>query len=153
MTGITHVLRCAPSVRFGGEPDDRDCRSTGVHLSMQLSDRIRFARHQRELSQAQVAGALAVHRSAVGHWERGQGCTPSSRNLLALAVLFAVRHEWLAHGEQPMHPTEPGTAADSAPLSDDEKRLLRAWREMPARKRGALLDLLNQPPPPACVIA
>lgn len=54
----------------------------------QLSDgRARQARIAAGVRQAELAAALGVHRSAVGHWESGR-CVPSAAHALAYGRLL-----------------------------------------------------------------
>lgn len=56
---------------------------------MELKDKIRALRKQKNLSQEQVAEHLGVSRQAVSKWESGLS-KPDTENLLALAELFQV---------------------------------------------------------------
>lgn len=118
----------------------------GSH-TMQLSDRIRTARNRKGWKQAQLATMLGVDRSAVGHWERGEGHSPSPERLFALAGLTGVCIEWLATGTGPM--VAVGDMSVTQRLSADELRLLLAYRRRSARAKAALLELAEsdlQPP-------
>lgn len=116
---------------------------------MRLSDRIRTARNRKGWKQAELAAMLEVERSTVGHWERGEGSSPSPARLFALAGLTGVCIEWLATGTGPM--VAVGDMGVTLRLSADESRLLRAYRLRSARAKAALLELVErdlQPPPP-----
>ncbi len=115
---------------------------------MRLSDRIRTARYRKGWKQAELAAMLEVDRSTVGHWERGEGSSPSPARLFALAGLTGVCIEWLATEIGPM--VNGGKAADAMSLKSDEARLLQAYRRRSARAKAALLELAEsdlQPPP------
>lgn len=94
----------------------------------------------------QLSRRLGVQRSAVANWESG-AASPSSRHLEQLACALDVAHEWLATGRGEM--ALSGHCRDAlttdAELVEDilEGRLLRAWRKLPAKLRGALLELLE----------
>lgn len=111
---------------------------------MERHDRIRLARRRCALSQMQLGKRLGVHRSAVANWESGTS-SPSCDHLEQLARELSVAHEWLATGRGDM--TLPGQCHEVSEARDDlvespaERRLLRAWRSLPARPRVALLEL------------
>jgi len=67
-----------------------------------LSSRIRQARRLATLSQADLAAAVGVNRSAVAQWERPLGCSPTTVNLSKVAVATSVHYEWLATGRGKM---------------------------------------------------
>lgn len=112
---------------------------------MQRSERIRLARRRSALSQAQLGKRMDVQRSAVANWESG-AASPSSHHLELLACTLEVAHEWLATGRGEMRlpgrpaddPAPDGVVADSI-----ERRLLRAWRALPAKPRVAFLELIE----------
>ena len=117
---------------------------------MRLSDRIRAARHRKGWKQADLAAMLEVDRSAVGHWERGEGSSPSLARLFALAGVTGVCVEWLATGTGPM--VAAGDTSTAVCLGVDESRLLRAYRQRSTRAKAALLELAESElqPPPHC---
>jgi transcriptional regulator with XRE-family HTH domain len=115
---------------------------------MRLSDRIRAARRNKGLSQAALASLLQVDRSAVGHWERGDGSAPSTSRLFALARVTKVCGEWLATGVGPMVAGgSPVAAASPLALSREEERLIRCYRTLASRARVALLELAESGSP------
>lgn len=115
---------------------------TGVEV------RIRSARRRANLSQAELAERMGLHRSAVSQWELVDGTMPSLDNLARLAITLNVSFEWLATGRG-----EPSLAApthDPSPFSieamaqdSEEERALRALRRIPRRKRSHVIDLLD----------
>lgn len=116
-------------------------------MSLQL--RIRMARRHAGLSQAGLARAVGVQRSAVSHWEAPDGKNPSVAHLREIAVVANVQFEWLATGRGSMAVSREqeldSVAAADALLVDDptELRLLQAYRNAPARSRIALLEVLE----------
>lgn len=114
---------------------------------MHLPDRIRAARRLKRWSQAELAAQLGVDRSAVGHWERGQGSTPSAARMLALAEVTGVNFAWLTSGLQPMVGGSGHPPAPAAPtLSREEARWLEHFQRLALPTRRALLSLLDPPP-------
>ena len=69
---------------------------------MTAQQRIRLARRHAGLSQAQLAEAVGVQRSAVSHWEAPQGKNPSVTHLREVALATGVQFEWLATGRGEM---------------------------------------------------
>src|SRR5690606_38698249 len=70
--------------------------------AMDAAGRMRIARRKAGLSQAKLAAALGVQRSAVGHWESVDGKNPTMADLRAVAVATQVQFEWLATGRGEM---------------------------------------------------
>lgn len=112
--------------------------------------RIRVARRQARLSQAQLAAIVGVQRSAVSHWEAADGKNPSVAHMREIAMALGVQFEWLATGRGAM-PLSRETALDSvaaakALLVDDplEARLLLAFREAPSRSRVSLVEVVEE---------
>lgn len=114
---------------------------------MQRSGRIRLARRRAGLSQQALANAVGVRRSAVANWEGTNEVGPSGNNLQRLACVLQVAHEWLATGRGdltlPECGSEPAWMKDKPAKSVPERRLLRAWRALPAKIQVAALELLE----------
>lgn len=117
---------------------------------MTAQQRIRLARRHSALSQAQLAEAVGVQRSAVSHWEAPEGKNPSVKHLREVAMVTGVQFEWLATGRGDMGTSREtvldSVAAADAMLVDDmlEQRLLRAFREAPVRARLALVEVIEE---------
>lgn len=117
---------------------------------MTAQQRIRLARRHAALSQAQLAQAVGVQRSAVSHWEAPQGKNPSVKHLREVALATGVQFEWLATGRGQMAPSRDelldSVAAADALLIDDplEQRLVVAFRAAPVRARLALVEVVEE---------
>lgn len=117
---------------------------------MTPQERIRLARRHCGLSQAALAAAVGVHRSAVSHWEAHHGKLPSMCHFQQLALVTGVQFEWLATGRGRMQLGEDteldSVAAAEALLVDDplELRLVRAFRDAPLRARAPLVEIAEQ---------
>jgi transcriptional regulator with XRE-family HTH domain len=117
---------------------------------MNPQDRIRLARRHAGLSQARLAEAIGVQRSAVSHWESPQGKNPSVEHLRAVAVVASVAFEWLATGRGKMQLSEDAvldsvSAADAILVEDPlELRLVQAFREASPRTRIALVEIVEE---------
>jgi len=64
---------------------------------MNLAQRIRQARKEKQLSQTQLASILGVSRGACGQWEAGIS-SPSSKRMESLVKSLGVNFEWLTTG-------------------------------------------------------
>ncbi len=117
---------------------------------MTPAQRIRLARRHTGLSQAALAEAVGVQRSAVSHWEAVLGKSPSAAHLREVALTTGVQFEWLATGRGRMNLSEDvamdSVAAADAMLIDDplEIRLLTAFRETAALARAPLVEIAEQ---------
>lgn len=116
---------------------------------MKLSERIRLARRRAGLSQHALAGHCNVSRSAVGNWESAADVHPSLTSLAAIAKSTHVSFEWLATGRGNMglehDPLLDTPAADAILVHDPhERRLIEAWRELPARMQAPMLEMAEE---------
>lgn len=117
---------------------------------MTPQQRIRLSRRHAGLSQAALAAAIGVHRSAVSHWEAHHGKLPSMCHFQQLALVTGVQFEWLATGRGRMQLGEDteldSVAAADALLIEDplELRLVQAFRDTPLRSRAPLVEIAEQ---------
>lgn len=117
---------------------------------MNPQQRIRLARRHAGLSQAALAEAVGVQRSAVSHWEAVQGKSPSMSNLRRVATVTAVQFEWLAtgRGRMALSPEDAldGVSAVDATMVDEplELRMLAAFRTISARAQAPLVEIMEQ---------
>ena len=117
---------------------------------MHAQDRIRLARRHAGLSQARLAEAIGVQRSAVSHWESPQGKNPSVDHLRSVATVAGVAFEWLATGRGKMQLSEDAmldsvSAADAILVEDPlELRLITAFREASPRTRVSLVEIVEE---------
>jgi len=116
-------------------------------FNKQMADRIRAARRLAGVTQIEAASAMGVHRGTLGHWERGEGHRPTSRNLERLAEAFDVNYEWLATGRgvprgAPMNEI-PAVRLDCYAQSEEEERLLEAFRRLSPERQRAMLKLVD----------
>ena len=116
---------------------------------MTPQERIRFARRTAGLSQAQLADAVGVQRSAVSHWEAPHGKNPSVSHLREVALVTGLQFEWMATGRGDMNLSRDAQldsiATAEALLVEDplEFRLLQAFRDAPLRARLSLLEVME----------
>jgi transcriptional regulator with XRE-family HTH domain len=116
-------------------------------FNKKIADRIREARRMAGVTQSQAALALGVHRGTLGHWERGEGHRPASKNLERLAEAFDVNYEWLATGRGiarglPLDAI-PAVRLDCFAHSEEEEKLLVAFRKLSGERQRAVLKLLD----------
>lgn len=108
-----------------------------------VADRIKQARQLAGLSQLALADRAEVPQPVVSRLERGK--QRGGKHLLAIAAACSVRLEWLQIGAGPMREGEavdvPAVPKDP-PLTEDERKLLNAWRAADHQKRAAVLLLL-----------
>ncbi len=117
---------------------------------MTPEQRIRLARRHAGLSQAGLARAVGVQRSAVSHWEAANAKTPNAVHLRAIAVATVTSFEWLATGRG-MMALGNEQILDSIPAADAvlveeaiELRLVRAFRDIPMASRAALVEIAEE---------
>ncbi len=102
------------------------------------------------MSQAKLAEAIGVQRSAVSHWESPKGKNPSVEHLRAVAMVAGITFEWLATGRGMMQLSEDAkldsvSAADAILVEDLlELRLVQAFRDASSRTRIALVEILEE---------
>lgn len=114
---------------------------------MEYGQRIRRARTVRKWTQARLASAIGVHRSAVAQWEQHRGTTPTVAHLSAIADALEISFEWLAMGRGRLalgasYDPRERTPSDFA-RDEVEERILLASRQLNARKREAVLALME----------
>lgn len=117
---------------------------------MTPAQRIRLARRHGGQSQAELARAVGVQRSAVSHWEAANGKSPSAAHLREIALATITSFEWLATGRGKMALTRE-QILDSIPAAEAmlveepiELRLLRAFRDIPMASRAALVEIAEE---------
>ncbi len=111
-----------------------------------LAERIRAAREEAGLSQADVAKALHLSRSAVNQWEQGLSKNIRLSHFFTLARLLRQDPQWLATGQVFPRSREPSVlspAPDSPSLTSEEKSLLHQIRRLPDTLRKTLLKFLR----------
>ncbi len=100
--------------------------------------RLRTLRKQAHLTQADVADALNLHRTAYTKYETDKA-SPDHNCLLALAELFHVSVDYLL-GKDAETPED--TLADEAaiPLTDEEMELVASFRQLTEGQQRLLLQ-------------
>ncbi len=117
---------------------------------MTPQQRMRLARRHGGMSQAALASAVGVQRSAVSHWEATIGKSPSAAHLREGAMVTGGQFDWLATGRGRMNLSEEvamdSVAAADALLLDDplELRLINAFRDCTPRAQVPLIEIVEQ---------
>ena len=106
-----------------------------------MHERIREAREQAGLSQTELSRLLGVTRSACSQWESANGTAPRRERLLELASLLDVNFTWLMTGNG--SDAGDGELAPLTALTPDQVELLQYYRQLPPRRRLALLAFLR----------
>lgn len=91
-----------------------------------LSARIRSARVSSGLSQTDLAVALGINRSTVGHWEREQGFSPTVDHLQDMSRVMNVSVSWLVTGDDATTTTDGDGVRSSL-----EARMLALSKHLP----------------------
>lgn len=113
-----------------------------------LSLRIRKARLQARLSQAELARRIGVNRAAVTQWEQPSGTTPSVEHLIQIALVTTLNFEWLATGRGASSSQDGKEAVPAVILDDfaqdaDESQALSYLRSLSTLKRRTALEILK----------
>jgi len=111
-----------------------------------LTDRIRAARKQAGMTQADVARALRISVSAVNQWEQGLIKNIKLRHFFALANLLGHDPQWLATGKTFPLTRKPALASplsNDPALTNEEKLLLHQVRRLDTTPRKMLIKFLR----------
>ena len=111
-----------------------------------LTDRIRAARKQAGLTQADVARALRISVSAVNQWEQGLIKNIKLSHFFALANLLGQDPQWLATGKTfPLtrKPALTSPLSNDPALTNEEKILLHQVRRLDTTPRKMLIKFLR----------
>lgn len=100
--------------------------------------RLKELREHFKYSQAVLAEKIGVSQSAVGMWESGRNM-PESAKLEALATLFEVSTDYLL-GRDMAADAQKEKPVPKDELTDDERELLRLFRQLNAEAQARLLD-------------
>lgn len=109
-----------------------------MHPKDEAHLRIRMARQFAGKSQAELAQALGVGRSAVANWECGRA-HPSAPHLSRLARVTDVAFEWLATGQGVMTAASSSEQHDAGVLNQEESTLLQAFRGASKKRQRQIL--------------
>ena len=92
----------------------------------------------RGLSQKEVAAILKVSAPSVSNWE-SEKTRPTHDNLEKLADLYGVSVDYLLGRDAPVE-AQKEKPVPKDELSDDERELLRLFRQLNAEAQARLLD-------------
>ena len=122
------------------------------HLSVDLADRIRYARRAASLTQQQLASACdsvvqgeadrsGISREAVSQWEN-RNTIPGLERVEQIATATGVSFAWLATGQGPMQEEEGGPVFSKKALQVAEK-----FDRLPPAAQTAIEALISQMAP------
>jgi transcriptional regulator with XRE-family HTH domain len=94
--------------------------------------RIRHARKERKLTQAELAKAATIKQASLSELETGETKEISGPTLIALAKALGVRPEWIMLNEEPIAP-DPAYS-----LRSDERELIALYRQATERWKTAI---------------
>jgi transcriptional regulator with XRE-family HTH domain len=106
-------------------------------------ERFKAARLRLGLTQEQLGFELDLTKASVSAWENGREA-PSFRLLPQIRAILGVSLDELICGDQSA--TDPAASEAESGIStrsEAETQLLKAYRRLPARRRKALLDMLD----------
>lgn len=103
-----------------------------------LAERIRTARMRSGLSQTELAKALNVNRSTVGHWEREQGFSPTVEHINTMSDVMSVNVSWLLQGTDDAHRPDVGGARTLL-----ESKMISLSKHLPVSFLTSLVALME----------
>lgn len=144
-TGVQSTLdeNGRPSVRLAHR------RELGPGASMgDIATRVKRARTAAGLTQAQLAIATGVKRTAVVQWESLNGTNPTPEHMATIAIKTGVLFEWLATGRGPATAEGELLAAAFHGIAQTalESKMLDAMKRLPPAKQELALKMV-------CVLA
>lgn len=110
---------------------------------MQLSDRIKLAREQVGLNQAELANRIGVSGNAVCKLESGSSKALRSTTLMRMANVLGQSAEWLADGTGSFAEVAPLPKAEKIKLSEDERNLVESFRTMTDADRKVVIRMIH----------
>lgn len=111
---------------------------------MTIGERVKELRKYLGLSLESFGNTVGVGRSSISKIELGKN-SPSDRTIMLICDKFDVNEDWLIHGEGPMLKEKPdtddliGQLADKYPLTDTDRRILKAFLNLSDSDRQAFL--------------
>lgn len=105
--------------------------------------RLKEVREERGLSQQALANAIGEVQSTVGSWESGRGY-PRYNTLLKIADFFQVSLDYLMGRSDVRFVTEKENI--DLHLTDHERTLVRAYRQVSPTERNIVCKILEIPP-------
>ena len=106
-----------------------------------FSERLKAARQQLDLTQEQLADELHVTKASISAWENDREA-PRFSLLPRLRLVLGTSLDALLCGVDEGKASTPAEHAIST-RTDAEVRLLKAYRKLPAKRRKALLEMLD----------
>jgi transcriptional regulator with XRE-family HTH domain len=119
--------------------------SRNAVLPLRLGSQIAHVRHERGLTQAELAEDVGIDARSIQRIEAGR-TAPSLQRLCAIAESLGVRPGALldaATGARKGNPPLATAARDEGPGGRVDGSLLRAWERVPPRRRALAIKVLR----------
>ena len=118
-------------------------RTKKVRNFMQLGDRLRNAREERDLKQTDVARQTGISNKVLSSYERNISL-PTIDNLLLLCECYQISSDELLGINLPTENSEKNPVSKFAPikLSDEQKRILFYYQRLNEENRDAIKGLM-----------
>ncbi|MBR3624733.1 MAG: helix-turn-helix domain-containing protein, partial [Selenomonadaceae bacterium] len=109
-----------------------------------MKERIKKLRKELKLTQQGFADKLGIKRNTIANYELGRNA-PVDSVLALICRTFRVNEEWLRAGVGEMFlPPEESNILDDPSLDDMDKRILRAYAELPAEIRKVIKQKMRE---------
>lgn len=103
--------------------------------------KLKTLREQNNLTQREFAEKLSVSHGAIGMWETGKR-DPDIETLIKMSDFFGVSIDYLiGHTNEPYAVSTPATADE---YSDEEKRIIAAYRTLSAGMQEYMLETVEK---------
>lgn len=103
-----------------------------AHLAT-IGARIKYLREQIGMTQPALAAAVGISQPSMSNIESGHTASPSAIHLMAIAAALNANPNWIVYGE----------GEQSMPSDADESEMLKAFRELDAGRRAAILAAIK----------
>jgi transcriptional regulator with XRE-family HTH domain len=104
---------------------------------LKLSDRLKYIRLIKGLSQVELAEMATTTQQAIQQAETGKARNP--RYLHKLSQALGIPFEWLALNEMPV----AETSRKKIGLSERENEMLQSYRSLPKTEQEIILDIMK----------
>lgn len=103
-----------------------------AHLTT-IGSRIKYLREQQGMTQPALAAVVGISQPSMSNIESGNTVSPSAIHLMAIAAALNANPHWIVYGE----------GEQSMPSDADESEMLKAFRELDAGRRAAILAAIK----------
>ena len=103
-------------------------------ISNSISSRIRYLRQSNNLTQKELGNKLFKSESTIRMWELGKS-EPDLQTVKQLAIILNTTSEFILTGEK--------TTSTFDNLSEADKKLIKAFNELPENEKEIIVDLIQ----------